>query len=183
MANTSIGKRQDEFAELAFQGSRSCGRDGRRLSTRSGQVKAASPLDLAPCRAYVSALRTPDRFRSELQPQAEVAVPRIKSAKKRMRQARARTTHNRTIGASSGRRSRRCVPRPVPRPTPAYAEAVKLLDRAGRRAPDPPQCGGPAEEPAGEAGGEARSEQLRSRGEASSKMRRPRSRRPCFSRD
>jgi small subunit ribosomal protein S20 len=60
-------------------------------------------------------------------------VPRIQSAKKRMRQARSRATQNRT------QRSRlRGALKKVRAATgdaieTAYAEAVKLLDRAGRK--------------------------------------------------
>lgn len=61
-------------------------------------------------------------------------MPRIKSAKKRMRQAKTGTARNRTQrsqlrtavkkvrGAAAGGEA-----------TEAYAEAVKLLDRAGRK--------------------------------------------------
>jgi small subunit ribosomal protein S20 len=60
-------------------------------------------------------------------------VPRIKSAEKRMRQTRARTTGNRAkrsklrnalrkVRAATGAEAKR-----------AYDEAVKLLDRAGRK--------------------------------------------------
>jgi small subunit ribosomal protein S20 len=64
---------------------------------------------------------------------AEVAVPRIQSAKKRMRQARVRAAQNRT------QRSRlRTALKKVRAATganieAAYAEAVQLLDRAGRK--------------------------------------------------
>jgi len=60
-------------------------------------------------------------------------VPRIKSAEKRMRQSRTRTTANRAkrsklrnalkkVRAATGEEAKR-----------AYDEAVKLLDRAGRK--------------------------------------------------
>jgi small subunit ribosomal protein S20 len=61
-------------------------------------------------------------------------VPRIKSAKKRMRQSVARTLHNRTQ-----RSQLRTALKKVRSTTDgteaqkAYAEAVKLIDRAGRK--------------------------------------------------
>ena len=60
-------------------------------------------------------------------------MPRIKSAAKRMRQGRARTVHNRT-----GRSTLRTAVRKVRSATgaeavSAYAEAVKLLDRAAQK--------------------------------------------------
>ena len=61
-------------------------------------------------------------------------MPRIKSAKKRMRQSTARTVHNRTQ-----RSQLRTALKKVRSATEgaeaqkAYAEAVKLIDRAGRK--------------------------------------------------
>ena len=89
-------------------------------------------LDLANGAAYVFGRR----FRScsgSLTRVIEVAVPRIRSAAKRMRQARARSSLNRTqrsqlrtalkkVRSSSGAEAKA-----------AYDEAVKLLDRAGRK--------------------------------------------------
>ena len=63
----------------------------------------------------------------------EVAVPRIESAKKRMRQARARATQNRTQRSrlrSALKKVRAATGAEV---EAAYAEAVQLLDRAGRK--------------------------------------------------
>ena len=60
-------------------------------------------------------------------------MPRIQSAKKRMRQARARTAENRTQRSrlrSALKKVRTAVGAEV---ESAYAEAVKLLDRAGRK--------------------------------------------------
>ena len=65
---------------------------------------------------------------------AEVVVPRIKSAKKRMRQTRAHTLHNRTQRSQL----RTAIKRVRSAGTAAdaekaYAEAVKIIDRAGRK--------------------------------------------------
>lgn len=60
-------------------------------------------------------------------------MPRIESAKKRMRQARARTVQNRTQRSrlrSALKKVRTATGAEV---ETAYAEAVKLLDRAGRK--------------------------------------------------
>jgi small subunit ribosomal protein S20 len=62
-----------------------------------------------------------------------VAVPRIESAKKRMRQARARAAQNRTQRSrlrGALKKVRAAVGAEV---DAAYAEAVQLLDRAGRK--------------------------------------------------
>ena len=64
----------------------------------------------------------------------EVVVPRIKSAKKRMRQTRAHTVHNRTQRSQL----RTAIKRVRSAATAAdaakeYAEAVKIIDRAGRK--------------------------------------------------
>jgi small subunit ribosomal protein S20 len=64
----------------------------------------------------------------------EVVVPRIRSSKKRMRQTRARTLKNRTK-----RSQLRTAIKKVraggtgSEAQQAYSEAVKLLDRAGRK--------------------------------------------------
>ncbi len=60
-------------------------------------------------------------------------MPRIESAKKRMRQAHARTAQNRTQRSrlrNALKKVRTAVGAEV---ESAYAEAVKLLDRAGRK--------------------------------------------------
>jgi small subunit ribosomal protein S20 len=60
-------------------------------------------------------------------------VPRIESAKKRMRQARARAAQNRTQRSrlrGALKKVRTAVGAEV---EAAYTEAVKLLDRAGRK--------------------------------------------------
>ena len=95
--------------------------------------QSSAPLDLAWGRAYVSALQLRGRLPECIRRSAEVAVPRIESAKKRMRQARGRTAQNRT------QRSRlRGALKKVRTATgavveTAFAEAVQLLDRAGRK--------------------------------------------------
>jgi small subunit ribosomal protein S20 len=63
----------------------------------------------------------------------EVAVPRIKSAAKRMRQGRARTVQNRTQRSALRTALRRVRAATGAEATEAYAEAVKLLDRAAQK--------------------------------------------------
>jgi len=60
-------------------------------------------------------------------------VPRIKSAKKRMRQARARTTQNRAQRSQLRTALKKVRAAVGVEATAAYAEAVRLLDRAGRK--------------------------------------------------
>ncbi len=60
-------------------------------------------------------------------------MPRIKSAKKRMRQARARTAQNRTHRSQLRTALKKVRTADRSRGEAAYAEAVKLLDRAGRK--------------------------------------------------
>src|SRR3954465_13255466 len=88
------GKSQYKIAELSIQVTIRClGR--RRLNGASGQVKTAWRLTLqiqGPMFSPSASGVSPDR----LQPPPEVAVPRIKSAAKRMRQARVRASLNRT---------------------------------------------------------------------------------------
>src|SRR5687768_4792965 len=66
-------------------------------------------------------------------PIVEVAVPRIKSAAKRMRQGRARTVQNRTQRSALRTALRRVRSATGAEATEAYAEAVKLLDRAAQK--------------------------------------------------
>ena len=90
------------------------------------------PLDLAYSLAYVFALSfriAPDR----LVPSPEVAVPRIKSAAKRMRQARARATLNRTHRSQLRSALKKVRSAATADAKAAYDEAVKLLDRAGKK--------------------------------------------------
>jgi small subunit ribosomal protein S20 len=63
----------------------------------------------------------------------EVVLPRIKSAAKRMRQARARANQNRTHRSALRTALRKVRSATGAEATKAYAEAVKLLDRAGRK--------------------------------------------------
>jgi small subunit ribosomal protein S20 len=60
-------------------------------------------------------------------------VPRIRSAAKRMRQARARATLNRTQRSQLRTALKRVRTASGPEVEAAYAEAVKLLDRAGQK--------------------------------------------------
>ena len=78
-------------------------------------------------RSYAGARSGPVRF------QLEVVVPRIKSAKKRMRQAKTHTALNRTQ-RSQLRTAIKKVRAPLAADAQAaYDEAVQLLDRAGRK--------------------------------------------------
>jgi small subunit ribosomal protein S20 len=92
----------------------------------------ALALDLATLAPYVFALNsgvTPDRLISLI----EVAVPRIRSAAKRMRQGRSRTTLNRTHRSQLRTALKRVRSATGAEAKAAYEEAVKLLDRAGRK--------------------------------------------------
>jgi small subunit ribosomal protein S20 len=60
-------------------------------------------------------------------------VPRIKSAKKRMRQARTHQATNRTQRSQLRTALKKVRSATGNAATEAYAEAVKLLDRAGRK--------------------------------------------------
>jgi len=65
---------------------------------------------------------------------AEDAVPRIKSAAKRMRQGRTRTELNRTHRSQLRTALKKVRSATGAEAKAAYDEAVKLLDRAGRKA-------------------------------------------------
>ncbi|HEY3013289.1 MAG TPA: 30S ribosomal protein S20 [Gemmatimonadales bacterium] len=60
-------------------------------------------------------------------------MPRIRSAAKRMRQARARATLNRTHRSQLRTALKKVRSATGEEAQKAYAEAVKLLDRAGRK--------------------------------------------------
>jgi small subunit ribosomal protein S20 len=60
-------------------------------------------------------------------------VPRIRSAAKRMRQARARATLNRAHRSQLRTAIKKVRSATGPEAQTAYAEAVKLLDRAGQK--------------------------------------------------
>ncbi|HET6838092.1 MAG TPA: 30S ribosomal protein S20 [Gemmatimonadales bacterium] len=60
-------------------------------------------------------------------------MPRIRSAAKRMRQARARATLNRTQRSQLRSALKRVRAATGTEAESAYAEAVKLLDRAGQK--------------------------------------------------
>ena len=60
-------------------------------------------------------------------------MPRIKSAKKRMRQAVARAAQNRTHRSKLRTALKKVRSATGAEARAAYAEAVKLLDRAGRK--------------------------------------------------
>jgi small subunit ribosomal protein S20 len=95
--------------------------------------QSSAPLDLASSPPYVSALLLRGGLPERIGRSTEVAVPRIESAKKRMRQARGRTAQNRTQRSrlrSALKKVRAATGAEV---ETAYAEAVQLLDRAGRK--------------------------------------------------
>ncbi|HEV8125155.1 MAG TPA: 30S ribosomal protein S20 [Gemmatimonadales bacterium] len=60
-------------------------------------------------------------------------MPRIKSAKKRMRQAKVATQHNRAQRSQLRTAVKRVRAATGEAATKAYLEAAKLLDRAGRK--------------------------------------------------
>ncbi|MGH7508597.1 MAG: 30S ribosomal protein S20 [Gemmatimonadales bacterium] len=60
-------------------------------------------------------------------------MPRIKSAAKRMRQARVRATHNRTHRSALRTALKKVRSATGAEAAAAYAEAEKLLDRAGQK--------------------------------------------------
>lgn len=61
-------------------------------------------------------------------------MPRLKSSKKRMRQARSRTTRNRTQRSQLRTAIKKVRQATDPKVrSEALAEAVKMLDRAGRK--------------------------------------------------
>jgi small subunit ribosomal protein S20 len=125
------GKRQYKVAELSIQEVASIwGR--RRLHVRQGQSQNRVPLDLAASVVYFFGLS----IRSDsgtIFSVTEVAVPRIKSAAKRMRQGRARAIHNRTHRSELRTALRKVRAATGAEAATAYAEAVKLLDRAAQK--------------------------------------------------
>lgn len=64
---------------------------------------------------------------------AEVVVPRIRSAKKRMRQAKTHTTLNRTQRSQLRSAIKKVRAAAASDAKSAYDEAVQLIDRAGRK--------------------------------------------------
>ena len=64
---------------------------------------------------------------------SEVAVPRIRSAAKRMRQARSRAAINRTQRSQLRTALKKVRSASGGEAAAAYQEAIKLLDRAGRK--------------------------------------------------
>ena len=99
---------------------------------RQGQSQNRIPLDLAASGAYSFGLSFRSDFRNELYA-TEVAVPRIKSAAKRMRQGRARAIHNRTHRSELRTALRKVRAATGAEAAAAYADAVKLLDRAAQK--------------------------------------------------
>jgi small subunit ribosomal protein S20 len=63
----------------------------------------------------------------------EVVVPRIKSAKKRMRQAVSATARNRTQRSQLRSTIKKVRTAAAGEAADAYAAAVKIIDRAGRK--------------------------------------------------
>jgi small subunit ribosomal protein S20 len=64
---------------------------------------------------------------------AEVVVPRIKSAKKRMRQGKTHTTLNRAHRSKLRSAIKKVRSAAGDEAKAAYADAVRLIDRAGRK--------------------------------------------------
>jgi small subunit ribosomal protein S20 len=95
--------------------------------------QSGAPLDLAWGGPYVSALLLRLWFPECIRRSTEVAVPRIDSAKKRMRQARVRTAENRTQRSRLRTALKKVRAAAGAEVEKAYAEAVQLLDRAGRK--------------------------------------------------
>jgi small subunit ribosomal protein S20 len=124
-------KGEDEIAELSVQGSVLW--SGRRKVKRPREPsQSGAPLDLAHLGSYVSRLRETAAFTPTSI--IEVAVPRIKSAKKRMRQSKANAAQNRTQ-RSQLRTALKKVRTAAAgaEAQAAYQDAVKLVDRAGRK--------------------------------------------------
>jgi small subunit ribosomal protein S20 len=80
-----------------------------------------------------SPLIEPEPFSGCILLLSEVVVPRIRSAAKRMRQARVRATQNRTQRSQLRTALKRVRTATGEEAKAAYAEAVKLLDRAGQK--------------------------------------------------
>jgi small subunit ribosomal protein S20 len=76
---------------------------------------------------------SPESVRRRSSAQAEVVVPRIKSAKKRMRQAKTHAALNRTQRSKLRTVIKKVRAAAAGKAASAYAEAVKILDRAGRK--------------------------------------------------
>ena len=89
-------------------------------------------LDFAKLEAYVCRLVLRSRSGST-PPFDEVAVPRIRSAAKRMRQARARADLNRTQRSQLRTALKKVRSATGADAVKAYQEAVMLLDRAGQK--------------------------------------------------
>jgi small subunit ribosomal protein S20 len=125
------GEGQYKIADLLIQEVASIwGR--RRLNGRQGQSQNRVPLDLAGSLAYFFgfSFRIVSGRNFSV---TEVDVPRIKSAAKRMRQGRARAIHNRTHRSALRTALRKVRAATGAEATAAYAEAVKLLDRAAQK--------------------------------------------------
>jgi small subunit ribosomal protein S20 len=95
--------------------------------------QSGAPLDLASGADYVSALLLRVRFSGAIRRSTEVAVPRIQSAKKRMRQAVVHAAQNRTQRSRLRTALKKVRSVAADEVEKAYADAVQLLDRAGRK--------------------------------------------------
>jgi small subunit ribosomal protein S20 len=125
------GERQNEVAELWIQ--ETILRSGAPKVKRGKEPSQSSLLlDFAKLRPYVFRLTVRSVSGSTL-PLTEVAVPRIRSAAKRMRQARARTTLNRTHRSQLRTALKKVRSATGAEASEAYADAVKLLDRAAQK--------------------------------------------------
>ena len=97
------------------------------------QVKAARRLTLRllPSMFPGSFAGQPAVVRAQISP--EVVVPRIQSAKKRMRQAKTHTALNRTQRSQLRSAIKKVRGAAADAAQAAYDEAAKLIDRAGRK--------------------------------------------------
>ena len=103
-----------------------------KVTCEAGSSQSRVALDLALGLPYFSPSWAPGGSGTPL-PLNEVAVPRIQSAKKRMRQAVTRTAQNRTQRSRLRGALKKVRSAAGAEVEAAYAEAVKLLDRAGRK--------------------------------------------------
>jgi len=111
----------------------SCRWGRRKVKHPPESSQSALPLDLAVVDLYVSASNARASVPWRPCTQHEVVVPRIKSAKKRMRQAKTHTTLNRTQRSQLRTAVKKVRSATGAQAKAAYDEAVRLLDRAGRK--------------------------------------------------
>jgi len=124
------GEGENKVAEL-LQGAFLCSR-ATKVKRGGEPSQSGLLLDLAQSALYLFGFRFQSASGST--PLfTEVAVPRIKSAAKRMRQGRTRTVLNRTHRSQLRTALKKVRSATGAEAAAAYDEAVKLLDRAGRK--------------------------------------------------